>query len=87
MKSYAVASSWTKKFSTLADQGGFLPRPIGFKKTGEVLLEMHKGQFVSLDLETQHIKDLRTIGDKCTFVDSYVESLVLLNKPNCAFTY
>ncbi|KAL0001177.1 hypothetical protein SO802_014958 [Lithocarpus litseifolius] len=86
MKWYAVASSWTKMFSTLADQGGFLPRPIGFKN-GEVLLEMHKGQFVSRDLETQQIKDHRTIGDKFTFVDSYVESLVLLNKPNCAFAY
>ncbi|KAM4092751.1 hypothetical protein ACJW30_06G063400 [Castanea mollissima] len=87
MKWYDVASSWTKMFSTLADQGGFLPRLIGFKKTGEVLLEMHRGHFVSRDLETKQIKDLRTVEDKSTFVDSYVESLVLLDKPNCADTY
>ena len=91
MKDYADASSWTKIISLAAE--GFIegiPRShcrhkaIGFRKSGEVILEMYGGYLVSHDLETQEIKDLRIRGCGLgyTFVDSYVESLVLLDKPN-----
>ena len=58
------------------------PSPIGFRKSGEVILNMHGGYLVSRDLETQEIKDLRIRGYRCHLVESYVESLVLLDKPN-----
>ncbi|XP_030943768.1 F-box protein CPR1-like [Quercus lobata] len=89
MKYYADASSWTKIIS-LADEGLIegIPRShcmrkaICFRKSGEVILEMYGGYLVSRDLKTQEIKDLRIRGYGYTFVDSYVESLVLLDKPN-----
>ena len=87
MKDYADASSWTKIIS-LADailiEG--TPRshciPKGFRKSGGVILEMYGGYLSSRDLKTKEIKDLRIRGYAYTFVDSYVESLVLLDKPN-----
>ena len=89
MKDYADASSWTK-IITLPDEGliegilrsHFILRPIGFRKSGEVILDMYEGYLVSRDLETQEIKDLRIRGYGYYFVDSYVKSLVLLDKPN-----
>ena len=86
MKDYADASSWTK-ILTLPDEGLIegipsTPSPIGFRKSGEVILNMHGGYLVSRDLETQEIKDLRIRGYRCHLVESYVESLVLLDKPN-----
>ncbi|KAM3693894.1 hypothetical protein ACJW31_07G019300 [Castanea mollissima] len=87
MKDYADASSWTK-IRTLPD--AFLvdcvPRshciPKGFRKSGEVILELYGGYLISRDLETKDFKNLRIRGYAYTFVDSYVESLVLLDKPN-----
>ncbi|XP_065618753.1 F-box protein CPR1 [Quercus suber] len=89
MKDYADASSWTK-IITLPDEGLIegiprshcIPRPIGFRKSGEFILDMYGEYLVSRDLETQEIKDLRIRGYGCYLVDSYVESLVLLDKPN-----
>lgn len=46
MKEYAVVSSWTKVL-TFDNQGDNIPRAIGFKKSGEVLLAMKTGQFIS----------------------------------------
>ena len=60
----------------------FFPRGVGFTRNGELILEVPRGQLVSQHLETQMIKYLRIIGYQYTFVDSYVKSLVLLNKPN-----
>jgi hypothetical protein len=46
------------------------------------------GKLTSQDLETQEKKDLRITSYYCTFVDSYVESLILLDKvANGAVTY
>ncbi|KAL4619576.1 hypothetical protein ACB092_06G089800 [Castanea dentata] len=97
MKEYTDSSSWTK-FVILADQG--IPRPFhigfstnydptarGLRKSGEVILEMCDGQLVSRHLESQEIKDLRITAYGYTFVDYYVESLVLLDKQNLADTY
>ena len=43
---------------------------------------MYGGYLGSRDLKTKEFKDLRIRGHAYTFVDSYVESLVLLDKPN-----
>jgi F-box interacting protein len=90
MKEYGVASSWTKVL-TVANQGREgedISRPIGFRRNGEVMLKMDDGQLVSQDLETQERKDLRINSYNYTFVDYYVESLVLLDKAaNDVVTY
>ena len=85
MKNYADASSWTK-FVISAYQGpiDYNPRVTGFRKNGEVILEMNVGQFVSQDLNTKESKDLGINGDGYPFVGSYVKSLVLLDKPSRA---
>ncbi|KAM3741710.1 hypothetical protein ACB098_07G017500 [Castanea mollissima] len=89
MKHYADASSWSKIISFAyadADLIEGIPRPLfiplGFRKSGEVILDTDTGSLVSLDLKTEEIKDLGICGYANTFVDSYVESLVLLDKPN-----
>lgn len=88
MKNYADASSWTK-FVISAYQGpiDYNPRVRGFRKNGEVILEMNVGHFVSQDLNTKESKDLGINGDGYTFVGSYVKRLVLLDKPNRAISY
>ncbi|KAM3744574.1 hypothetical protein ACB098_06G063100 [Castanea mollissima] len=85
MKEYAVVSSWTKVL-TFDNQGDYIPRAIGFKNSVEVLLAMKTGQFILEYFDTQKVKVLQTSGNH-TIVDSYVESLVLLDKPNRAVTY
>ena len=71
-----------------------IPRAIGFKRNGKVVLDMGwrismgMGMLTSQDLETQEKKDLQITSYYCTFVDSYVESLILLDKvANGAVTY
>jgi F-box interacting protein len=89
MKEYGVASSWTKVL-TIAYQGQEMgiPRAIGFRRNGELVLALDGGKLTSQDLESQEMKDLRITSYKYTFVDSYVESLVLLDKAaNGAVTY
>ncbi|KAM3690873.1 hypothetical protein ACJW31_09G152400 [Castanea mollissima] len=93
MKEYGVESSWTKVLSlNISNQGFFdsedIPRVIGFRRNGEVVLKLDGGQLISQDFESKEIKDLGIIGYKNTFVDPYVESLVLLNKAsNGVVTY
>ena len=93
MKQYGVVSSWTNALSlTMTIEIVCLTRkhiqkPVGVTKNGKVVLEMD-GELVSLDLETQEFKDLRLFGYEYNFVDSYVESLLLLDKAtNGAITY
>ncbi len=90
MKDYGVASSWTKVF-TVPDQraGVFIPLPRGFRRNGEVVLIVDdEGKHVSMDLENQKMKDLMIDSSASSFIDSYVESLLLLDKPaNVAVTY
>uniref|UniRef100_A0A2N9GGV9 F-box domain-containing protein n=1 Tax=Fagus sylvatica TaxID=28930 RepID=A0A2N9GGV9_FAGSY len=88
MKEYADASSWTKIYTFAVPRFGYhAPRPIAFRRSGEVILENLREQLVSCDLESQKIKDLGIAGYGFTFSGSYVESLVLLDKPNRAVTY
>ena len=64
-----------------------IPKPVGVTKNGKIMLEMD-GELVSLDLETQEFKDLRLFGYEYNFVDSYVESLLMLDKATIgAITY
>ncbi|GKV36626.1 hypothetical protein SLEP1_g44734 [Rubroshorea leprosula] len=88
MKEYAVEGSWTK-LSNIS-LGGWAT-VLGFRKGGHVLLSMNKGsrgidkvgQMVSCDPKSQEIKDLKICGNHyCFFFDSFVESLILLDKGN-----
>ena len=93
MKQYGVVSSWTNALSlTMTIEIVCLTRkhiqkPVGVTKNGKVVLEMD-GELVSLDLESQEFKGLRLFGYEYNFVDSYAESLLLLDKAtNGAITY
>ncbi|XP_030931685.1 F-box protein CPR1-like [Quercus lobata] len=100
MKEYADESSWTK-LVTLSDgqcSREYVPRALGFRRSGEVIIEMHDGALISLHFESQKLKvlgitgygyifDHSINGNGYTFFDSYVESLVLLDEPNRAVTY
>ena len=46
-----------------------------------------KKRLVSQNFETQEVKDLGITGSRYSFVDPYVESLVLLDKSDLAVTY
>ena len=81
MKEYGVASSWTKVLTTIdQDPGGGVPRALGFKRNGEVVLLKDGGRIILWNPENQNIKHLRITGYQYSFVGSYVESLVLLDK-------
>ena len=89
MKEYGVAFSRWTKVCTVSDHGlgEVIPYPVGFRRNGEVVL-IDQGQLVSMDLENQKKKDLLTNSRRSYFVDSYVESQVLLDKAaNVAVTY
>ncbi|GMY19079.1 F-box/kelch-repeat protein At3g06240-like isoform X1 [Fagus crenata] len=89
MKEYGVASSWTKVLTIPnQDLGVDIPMPLGFRRNGEVILKMDDGQLVSVDLGNDKRNDLGISSYGYTFVDLYVESLVLLDKAtNGAVTY
>ena len=81
MREYGVASSWTKVFTfTEHNPEVDLPLALGFRRNSELVLEMQSLQLVSLDLGNQNMKDLGINTYSYTFVGSYVESLVLLDK-------
>ncbi|ONI03873.1 hypothetical protein PRUPE_6G287700 [Prunus persica] len=88
MKEYGVAGSWAKLF-TISPQE-VVVGPLGFRKSGQVVLALHRGgrdgQFCrSMDPNTKQFEDFRVEGS-CTksylFMDSFVESIVLLDQPN-----
>ena len=64
------------------------PGLVGFRRNGEVVLENAIRELVSWNLDSQKIKNLKINGFHNTFVGSYVESLVLLDKAaNGVVTY
>ncbi|XP_023892806.1 F-box protein CPR1 [Quercus suber] len=88
MKEYGVASSWTPFFTADFDFGEAIVRPIGFRRNGDALFVFGEGKLVSWNPESKEFKYLRMIGGHGTFIDSYIESLVLLDKAaNVAVTY
>ncbi|KAK9016757.1 hypothetical protein V6N11_079251 [Hibiscus sabdariffa] len=93
MKEYGVVESWTKVLTLNGvDLYVWIPRVLRFRKNGQVLLQVHNVKMDSLDLNTQQMEaslnvncqqfNLDGIDAGVTFlsVDSYVKSLVLLDK-------
>jgi F-box interacting protein len=78
MKEYGVAESWTKLFDVCI---GRFDRVIGLTKSGEVLV--HKagscGRLFSFGPSSRGYLDLPICGPMEIYLDTYVESLVLLN--------
>ena len=62
--------------------------PIGFRRNGDAVFVLGEGKLVCWNPESKEFKDPRMIGDDNPFIDSYIESLVLLDKAaNVAVTY
>ncbi|XVF78153.1 hypothetical protein PTKIN_Ptkin14bG0106400 [Pterospermum kingtungense] len=75
MKKYGVVGSWTKVLQ-LTDQ-----RVLGFRKNGEVLLQVDCGKMVSLDLNCQQMEHVEIdLQVEIVSVHRYMESLILLDK-------
>ncbi|KAK9987353.1 hypothetical protein SO802_032304 [Lithocarpus litseifolius] len=88
MKEYGVASSWTPIFTADFAFGEATLRPIGFRRNGDAVFVFGEGKLVSWNPESKEFKDFRMISDHDPFIDSYIESLVLLDKAaNVAVTY
>ena len=88
MKEYGVISLWTQYFTDDGEFRKVIPRPICFRRNGDIGFISSERQLVSWNRESKEFKDLRMIGYNNTFVDSYIESLVLLEKSaNNAVTY
>ncbi|PRQ30756.1 putative F-box domain-containing protein [Rosa chinensis] len=91
MKEYCQQESWTKMI-TLAPQGpegSVRPKPFCFRKSGEVFLELREPDFycryqtlVSLDPVSQQMNNVDILDCECYSLDSYEESLVLLDVEN-----
>ncbi|XP_004308450.1 PREDICTED: F-box/kelch-repeat protein At3g23880-like [Fragaria vesca subsp. vesca] len=79
MKQYGVAESWTYLFNLHVVQTSIY----GFKECGEVVLmestERGRSRMVSFDPKTNQFKVFGTEGHFYRFMDSFVESLVLLD--------
>jgi F-box interacting protein len=86
MKEYCMHESWTKLI-TLRPQGSLHPQVICFRKSGEVLLVLserysQRQTLVSLDLVSQQLYKLGNFEYEYFSIDSYEESLVLLDMDN-----
>ncbi|KAL6180175.1 hypothetical protein ACLB2K_046842 [Fragaria x ananassa] len=90
MKEYGVVESWTKLFDIDVGKQG-VSRVITFRNNGELLLIKRWDELFSYEPYTQECRDLHFGGyvrdsDKSTykndsyFVDTHMESLVLLNE-------
>ncbi|KDP38918.1 hypothetical protein JCGZ_00675 [Jatropha curcas] len=82
MKEYGVIGSWVK----LAMVGG-IPRVLGFRDDGEILVQFSHGPIVSSqNVETELIKNLVTLSGcpayHAVYAHSYLESLALLDRGN-----
>ena len=82
MKEYGVASSWTKFSHQCPSLGMLQPCPVGFRRNGEVVLLNYRRWLISWNPDSQNVKNLKINGSHKTFLSSYVESLVLLDKAN-----
>ncbi|OMP04969.1 hypothetical protein COLO4_09165 [Corchorus olitorius] len=87
MKEYGVAMSWTK---ILTEAGERVPRVLFFRKDEEVFLTIKDGWIASLDIKNQHsvVFVVHSYESRIVYypvVDSFVESLVLLDKGNASW--
>ncbi|OMP04625.1 hypothetical protein COLO4_09451 [Corchorus olitorius] len=81
MKEYGEFDSWTMVLHLTDETGEAIPRVLWFRNNGEVLLEADGGELASMDLECQLMEDLGIESEEgYSVVESYVESLVLLDK-------
>jgi F-box interacting protein len=82
MEEYGVAESWTFLYNIVM----FEVTIYGFKRCGEVMLketDLHgEPRMVSLDPKSKQVKDLGTKDYIYHYMDSFVESLVLLDHAN-----
>ena len=84
MKEYSEEKSWTKVV-VLGPQGPErgLPMAFCFKRSSEVILELSH-ELVSLDVVSKGFKRLGISGGHICYVDSFEESLVLLDRDDAA---
>lgn len=96
MKEYCVHESWTlMRLCPLGPQGSLLPRVLCFRKSSEVVVykQIDKASYsgysscpgyelFSIDLVSQQLKSLGICGYSYYSVNSYEESLVLLDMDN-----
>ncbi|BFG28950.1 F-box/kelch-repeat protein [Prunus yedoensis var. nudiflora] len=80
MKEFGVPESWTKLMSICLE--GTLIAPFGFRRSCELVFRMYGGMLLSVDSKTKQVKEFKTDGYRYHFMDSFVESLVLLGQPN-----
>ncbi|KAL6986804.1 hypothetical protein U1Q18_001756 [Sarracenia purpurea var. burkii] len=83
MKDYGIVGSWVNQFNI--DLEGVLGMALGLRKNGEVLFATTSGELLSYNHGTRTIIRLNMgkCGTKDSFyVDSYIESLVLLRVGN-----
>ncbi|KAL7161737.1 hypothetical protein ACSBR2_042249 [Camellia fascicularis] len=88
MKEYGVVDSLCKQLTV--DLSGGITRVLGMRNNGHVLLNVKRASdwvLSSYDPSDQQIKNLGTHATECPkVVDTYEENLILLNKPNYAFS-
>ncbi|XP_042486089.1 F-box protein CPR1-like [Macadamia integrifolia] len=80
MKDYGVRESWIKHFSISQPMvvGNFKHlKPLGFTKSGEILLEMHDGKLVLYDPERKLFSNFRIPGvPVCSEVGAFIGTLI-----------
>ncbi|OMO97529.1 hypothetical protein COLO4_14558 [Corchorus olitorius] len=84
MEEYAVATTWTEVWWVMAAEGT-VSRVLFVRRDEQVFVPLEGGRIASFDIKTKyldHIFGVESIGslEDCLAVDSYVESLVLLDK-------
>ncbi|XWS27968.1 hypothetical protein CRYUN_Cryun25bG0025800 [Craigia yunnanensis] len=80
MKEYGMVETWTKMFSFGIVGTGPMPRVLGFRENGGLILRSYNDQqVVSHDLESNEINNFGIRGIYA-YVFSYMESLVLLDR-------
>ncbi|KAE9459841.1 hypothetical protein C3L33_08255, partial [Rhododendron williamsianum] len=83
MKEYGVEESWSKLFT--GSLNGGVSTVLGFRKSGEVVVEKWDGTLVSC--QPGKIKKMRIRGGKESFyLGTYAESLILLDEGKCVQT-
>ncbi|KAI8534302.1 hypothetical protein RHMOL_Rhmol10G0079700 [Rhododendron molle] len=80
MKEYGVEESWSRLFT--GSLNGDVSTVLGFRKSGEVVVEKWDGTLVSC--QPGKIKKMRIRGGKESFyLGTYAESLILLDEGKC----
>lgn len=82
MKEHGVVESWTKLFTVNLQRR--MLEPFCFTRSGELAFKMcvFGRRLLKVDLKTEEFKYFGIDGYMCHFMDSFVESLVLLGQAN-----